>query len=277
MYQEDVGMGESIYELIPRPVEPPLKNARYKSKFPGAIPPTFSTFGTTGTSKPNCTNISGHYLTPKEGEHQYKKSHATMGTTGNSNNPSQMLRKHEKEPVLPAPSKFEYTGDKKLGVPKKEEKPMMGVRSNKNFITANAVENILAQPKKAVKDTDWTKKPTYGKTPSYLKKVKKEISEEYNYIRAVQEQQQDAGPPGMRLLSEDERLTLIDQLKAKWDNINQEYQRSSTLALFNLDTIGKVKRKEQYEAQLAQIEKDIEKLSKKFIWVKDDEDFGGYY
>merc|ERR1711998_171841 len=152
----------------------------------------------------------------------------------------------------------------------------MGVRSNKNFITANAVENILAQPKKPKEDADWTKKPSYGKTPTYLKKVKKEISEEYNYIRAVQEQQQDAGPAGTRLLTEDERLTLIDQLKAKWDNINQEYQRSSTLALFNLDTIGKVKRKEQYEAQLAQIEKDIEKLNKKQIWVHDDQQMDDY-
>jgi hypothetical protein len=38
----------------------------------------------------------------------------------------------------------------------------------------------------------------------------------------------------------------------------------------SLDTIGKVKRKEMYEAQLAQIEKDIEKLSRKVILVADD-------
>jgi hypothetical protein len=31
-----------------------------------------------------------------------------------------------------------------------------------------------------------------------------------------------------------------------------------------------VRRKEGYEAQLAQIEKDIEKLSKPVIWVHDD-------
>lgn len=42
------------------------------------------------------------------------------------------------------------------------------------------------------------------------------------------------------------------------------------LSLASLDTIGKVKRKEMYEAQLAQIEKDIEKLSKKVIYVADD-------
>jgi len=33
---------------------------------------------------------------------------------------------------------------KKAAVPKKEEKPIMGLVSDKNFIVANAVENILA-------------------------------------------------------------------------------------------------------------------------------------
>lgn len=32
-------------------------------------------------------------------------------------------------------------------VPKKDEKPIMGLKSNKNFIVSNAVENILSAPK----------------------------------------------------------------------------------------------------------------------------------
>ena len=35
-------------------------------------------------------------------------------------------------------------GDKKPPVPKKDEKPIQGLVSDKNFIVANAVENILA-------------------------------------------------------------------------------------------------------------------------------------
>jgi len=31
-------------------------------------------------------------------------------------------------------------------VPKKDEKPIMGLVSDKNFIVSNAVENILAAP-----------------------------------------------------------------------------------------------------------------------------------
>lgn len=41
-------------------------------------------------------------------------------------------------------SKYQREGDKKPAVPKKDEKPIMGLVSDKNFIVANAVENILA-------------------------------------------------------------------------------------------------------------------------------------
>ena len=63
---------------------------------------------------------------------------------------------------------------------------------------------------------------------------------------------------------------MVNALKTKWDQVNKLYQSTSCLSLRSLDTIGKVKRKEQYEAQLAQIEKDIEKLSKKVIYIADD-------
>ena len=36
---------------------------------------------------------------------------------------------------------------KKESVPKKADKPIMGLVSDKNYIVANAVENILAAPK----------------------------------------------------------------------------------------------------------------------------------
>merc|ERR1712226_229736 len=120
---------------------------------------------------------------------------------------------------------------------------------------------------------DWTSKPHYGKVPPYLQKIKKEISDEYDYIRSMQQSQETSGPAGMRQLQEDERLGLVDSLKAKWDEVNGTYQRSSVLSLASLDTIGKVKRKEMYEAQLAQIERDIEKLSKDVVYVADDQDY----
>lgn len=72
-------------------------------------------------------------------------------------------------------------------------------------------------------------------------------------------------------MTDEERTELVIALKKKWDAVNTMYQGSSVLSLASLDTIGKVKRKEMYEAQLAQIEKDIEKLSKKQVYIADDQ------
>lgn len=280
-------MEESIYNLIPQPVPVPEKPAMYRSKHNGSCPPTFSTFGITNTSKPGYTNLGGATTKHQEGHHEYKKAAATMGKDGNAIPPSSMLKKQSgggggpcasvAHTSMPAAGPFKYTDTSKAPVPTRkkcaEELATIEKKEPKNFITANAVENILAVPKRQSEPVDWLKKPHFGSVPPYLQKIKKEISDEYDYIRSMQQQQQDASgaPPGMRLLPEDERLKLIDELKAKWDNVNATYQQSSVLSLASLDTIGKVKRKEMYEAQLAQIEKDIEKLSKKFVYVQDED------
>jgi len=65
-------------------------------------------------------------------------------------------------------------------VPMKDEKPIMGLVSDKNFIVSNAVENILAAPKlPSNSDKDYLKKKNYGKVPKFLQKIKGEIEDEY--------------------------------------------------------------------------------------------------
>ena len=141
----------------------------------------------------------------------------------------------------------------------------MGLVTSKNFITANAVENILAVPKKPIdKNVDYINKPDYGKVPQYLDRVKSEIQEEYQYIKTMQDARlAEENDNGVRALSEDERLELLDKLKQKWEKTNKEYQVLS----FTLDTAPKKARKERYEAELSQIEKDIEVMSRKNVFV----------
>lgn len=56
-------------------------------------------------------------------------------------------------------SKYDRAHPPKVPVPKKDERPIHGLVSDKNFIVANAVENILAAPKLASnKDKDYLKK-----------------------------------------------------------------------------------------------------------------------
>ena len=64
-------------------------------------------------------------------------------------------------------------------------------KDTKNFITSNAVENILAVPKREEEGVDWLKKPHFGEVPPYLLKIKTEIADEYEYIKSMQQQQMD--------------------------------------------------------------------------------------
>jgi hypothetical protein len=167
---------------------------------------------------------------------------------------------------LPENSKFNRDGTKKVPVPKKDEKPIMGLVSDKNFIVSNAVENILAAPNLPVnKDKDYLKKKNYGKVPKYLQKIKNEIEDEYQLVREMQIEEEADMDRQKFLMDETEKQELIAALKKKWEVCHKEYQ---TLTHKNkLDTIGLLGKYERCERELHQLERDIQKLSKNYIFV----------
>lgn len=57
-------------------------------------------------------------------------------------------------------------------------------------------------------------------------------------------------------MSEQERQQLLCDLKTKWATVNTAYQKLP----FSLDTPAKMKRKETFEKQLTEIEKDVRLL-----------------
>jgi len=66
-------------------------------------------------------------------------------------------------------------------------------------------------------------------------------------------------------MNEDEKQELIAALKKKWEVTHKEYQ---TLTHKNkLDTLGLQEKYERCERELNQLEKDIQQLSKNFIFV----------
>lgn len=157
-------------------------------------------------------------------------------------------------------------GDKKVAVPKMGDKPIQGLVSDKNFIVANAVENILAAPKlPGNKDKDFLKKKTYGKTPKYLTNIKNEIEDEYNLVREMQVEEQAEEDRRKYLMPEDERGELIAALKKKWEVLHIEYQKEAHYP--KLDTLGKKSRKINLEKEMEQIEQDIRKLTKNYIFI----------
>jgi len=239
---------ESVYCLIPPIIEPPPKPPLYRSKYPGV----------TAADKRNSATMGPLKVKPP--------------------NPNTFLKSYTREDnKLPEPNKFEYTDNRtrKPRPPKKSERPVQGLVTSKNFITCNAVENILAVPKKTdVRQVSYINKKGYGQVPKYLEKVKAEIEDEYNYIQSMQEAYEEEGDEGTRTraLDNNQKLEMIDGLKTNWDRINKAYQTLS----FTLDTPAKKQRKEEFEAQLEQIERDIERLSKGNIFVEDEPQDYGY-
>jgi hypothetical protein len=178
-----------------------------------------------------------------------------------------------------AASRFEYTSRTKAALSShhSQSSPTVAAQATahalgatKNFISENALAVIMADARRPTRgDIDYTKKEDFGKTPAYLASVKGEIAAEKAYIRQVLQAEQEEAQkyqPKTHVLPEEDRVQLLTQLKVKWETVNKQYQ--TTTHMVTLDTMGKVRRKEQYEGELQQIEKSIEKLSKPYVFVQ---------
>jgi hypothetical protein len=153
---------------------------------------------------------------------------------------------------------------KKDTVPRRDEKPVMGLRTNKNFITANAVEAILSVPQMPrVAVVDYVGKEDYGRVPDYLSQVKEEIRRENEMIDEYVAKQLSTGedaPEEFDEMTEYEREELITKLKTKWDAVNEKYQRAAHRVSF--ESRGDINRKESQEAELKTLENDIMTLQR---------------
>ena len=78
------------------------------------------------------------------------------------------------------------------------------------------------------------------------------------------------------MLTKDEKDSLISALKKKWETVHKEYQEITHIT--KVSTIGLKRRlafdlnilcfrKETKEKELEQLQKDIEKLSKNYIFI----------
>jgi len=241
---------ESIYNLIPREHYEPGKPPRHSSKFKSTV---------------------------KTENNKDKFEHKTMGQAKvPTRQPTDYLKKHEREPKLSEKKKFEYPDNdrKRPPVPKQQDKPIMGLKTTKNFIKQNAVENIMSVPKKPEKNFVDTRggdkqpldpsglepvyvhRKDYGEVPQYLERRKEDIrkaQEEYDAYVADHFRR-----GAMKCLSDMERNTILNGLKDNWEQLHHEYQGLSVVT----DTAPKKNRKERMEAEMKQLERDIEMIEK---------------
>eukprot|EP01001_Neometanema_parovale_P007159 NODE_3477_length_1212_cov_126.750230_g3299_i0.p1 GENE.NODE_3477_length_1212_cov_126.750230_g3299_i0~~NODE_3477_length_1212_cov_126.750230_g3299_i0.p1 ORF type:complete len:296 (-),score=71.35 NODE_3477_length_1212_cov_126.750230_g3299_i0:323-1156(-) len=274
---------ESVYNLIPRAVEEVSRPPMYRSKHNANMPPSCSTMGLQGTTKLTRNESGGeepgHQEQPIGGYHVSKKDMGCIGreVIGHVNPSTFLKRTTPFSPEAPGASLNKSSSVKRFDrplmapkrptVPDRTERPVMGLTTEKNFIVANAVDNILAVPKKpAPGPPTHTTTRSFGKVPKYLTKIKREIDDEYAYINTLNDQQVRGETDRMRVLTESEKSDIISGLKKKWEDTHKQYQSLT----FNIDTVTKISRKENLEVEMEQIEKAIQKLTKKNIYIYDD-------
>lgn len=248
-------MSESIYNLIPYEVQVREKNPiPYTSKPAQQVVPN-STFGCYGTSRlPGAGQITrrdGALFGSPKPDSGLPRTNTLRNSGSFSLSPDRY-------------GEFAYTDRRKATVPSKDEKPISGISTNKNFVTANAVEAILMVPKKTGgKELNYMKKEDFGKVPSYLTQVKDEIRRENEMIERYVKHQMgevEQTPETFEAMDDYERDELLAQLKEKWEHTNAIYQKQTHLV--KLDTTGQLRRKETLEQLLTQLEQDIDRLER---------------
>jgi hypothetical protein len=265
---------ESIYNLVPREYVEPPKAPMHRSHHDPTQNLTGSTFGCRGSTRLPGAGVvdkrEGSLFGPHKTLPPYKSTTNRLTKSGTN--------------TLSGSGEFHFNGERKPAVPSRTEKPVLGITSNKNYITANAVEAILMGkfvnatlsslrltlfflslvPRNTNKqELNYLEKEDYGQIPEYLTHVKEEVRRENDMIeRYIHEQMGTTSkePEKYEELTEDEREQLLFDLKQKWSEVNSKYQRITHLV--RLDTLGQIRRKEQMEGQLKQLEADIEKLSR---------------
>ena len=175
---------ESIYNIVPTKKLIPDRPPYYISNYPHDIPPTASTFILPGSSVPGISNCSGEFKLPRGGHPTLKKS-ATFGQPIGyyQPDPRNFHKKGNNYKILPPLEKLHINCKiKKPPIPSVNDKPIMGIKSRKNYILSNAIDNILMKPRKIRpnKSCEDLKHPFYGEVPTYIKRFKAQKQTEIN-------------------------------------------------------------------------------------------------
>lgn len=255
---------ENIYNLIPKEEVKIKKAHRYTSTFRDSV---------------------------KVEEQKNKAAHKTMGPAKvEVRSPKEYLQKHTNEATLTQKSALlDSTGrpprclaeDKKRPpVPTRTEQPILGVQTNKSFIKTNVAEAVMAVPKKPqpiyvdTKKGDkhlletsglvpkYIKRKDFGSTPEYLVKRNEEVRQAQEEYDAYVKERLKMG--AMKQLYEEERQNVLEGLKKNWDELHHKYQGLSVV----IDTPPKKAHKERLEAEMRQLERDIDVIERhKIIYI----------
>lgn len=228
---------ESIYNLIPSKKIIPDRPPHYISIYPPDIPPTASTFVLRGSSLPGISNCNGEFKLPRGG-HSTLKNSATFGHPVGfyAPDPKKFHKKGQMFKILPPVEKFHiYCKIKKPAIPSVKDKPIMGLKSQKNYVLSNAIDNILMRPRKlrTTRSCEDFKHSYFGKVPNYIKKYRAEKQAEINNEKEVSRKLKEEEEAKRKILSKEEIEQLREGLTKKWQIYNFRYGNITHKKLFD--------------------------------------------
>eukprot|EP00703_Trepomonas_sp_PC1_P003929 JAP92677.1 hypothetical protein TPC1_15301 [Trepomonas sp. PC1] len=211
-------------------------------------------------------SIYADKIRKEDAEYKAKfNGHSTYGLAPGSYKPSptNWLKKDTFHKELPEMKKFEYTDRRKPQIPVQSNEAI-SKKSNVDFVKQNIKKVQMMVPKVLPKkEIDWTQKPDFGQSPSYLAKVKQQIQTEQQQLRMMQ--QNDQRERAFKI-EDQQKQELLDGLKKNWQDLHSEYVGTTKAVV---DTIGQKERKIWIEKRMAEIEADIIMLEKGDIFVKE--------
>jgi hypothetical protein len=146
----------------------------------------------------------------------------------------------------------------------------MGLKSQKNYVTANAIDNILMEPRKrkipSERDLDYfMNKKDYGRVPNYLKRAQSANQRNLDEKLRVQNENERYRNKMKKTLDSNELQLLREGLVKKLDDLQKQYGKISHRNKF--DTLVSKNYKENLEREMDQVKKDLDSITKDIVTV----------
>mmetsp|Transcript_38645 Transcript_38645/g.46788 ORF Transcript_38645/g.46788 Transcript_38645/m.46788 type:complete len:284 (+) Transcript_38645:263-1114(+) len=140
---------------------------------------------------------------------------------------------------------------------------------SRNFINENIREAVnkpagprASSPPPFAAQAAKAKHSNFGAVPDYIKLRKAELANIEDQRRAAAEAEEV--PPGMMLLTEEERLRMLGNLNTTKKQVETDLQKMP----FNVETPSQIKYKTGLETKLKEVEDAIKVFSRKKVYVK---------
>lgn len=134
----------------------------------------------------------------------------------------------------------------------------------RNFVEENRIAAGTSSRSSRTGDTNakaFIEKRDYGKVPQYLMERKMELAADYE--ARMKSKEEAAIPAGMRMLPEEERLETLGLLEANRLEVEKQLQQLPIL----IETPGQVRRKDELERRLQEIEEAKKIFSRSKVLV----------